>query len=405
MKISSVTNSFRLQCCYIPPEKPCNLCHLGEKSYSVLDQTVSFNGAGVNCYAIHNYLSTKHEIEDDECVVTQNELFDDCCYLKCSLCQDYQLDPEMLVTHEGITMGCSEIENHFIGLNEITQDSEKCARIQQEHFNSCCFDVPCDICAIGEVDYELLLNEPVTYMGVNRTCGDWSALASEELSQGDVCRTTKADLFDSCCFKECNLCMDPGWVINWNHPLTYDGLASTCLDVFMNLRSERVQDGDDLCQSVQFTVSHECCLKMPTNQCSLCQSSNGTYLNTNWNQEVTYQSEELTCGDVNALLSTEELDSILCLSARDDLWNPCCTPQQGGNALLEFGPPLEPEVSDSDGETGQLGWDSWNSTAGEADNYGLGLFRRNKAQTCRSSSAALMVLLVGFASTFMIMIY
>jgi len=142
---------------------------------------------------------------------------------------------------------------------------------------------------------------------------------------------------------------------------------------------------------------------MPTNQCSLCQSSNGTYLNTNWNQEVDYQGEKLTCGDINALLSTEELDSILCLSARDDLWNPCCTPQQGGNALLGFGPPLEPEVSDSDGESGISGWDSWNSTADEEDNYGLGgFFRRNKAQTCRSTSAALMVLLVEFATSFMI---
>jgi hypothetical protein len=398
-----VTNSFHLQCCYIPPERPCNLCHTGEKSYSVLDQTVSFNGAVVNCYGIHNYLSTRHEIEDDECVVTKNDLFDDCCYPKCRLCQDYQLDPEMLVTHEGITRGCSEIENHFIGLNEITEGSETCGRIQQEHFDSCCYDVPCNICAIGEVDFELLVYEPVVYMGVNRTCGDWSVLASEELSQGDVCKTSKADLFDSCCFKECSLCTDPGWVINWNKPLTYDGLASTCLDVYMNMRSDMVQDGDDLCQSIQFTVSQECCLKMPKNQCSLCQSNNGTYLNTNWNQEVNYQGEKLTCGDINALLSAEELDSILCISARDDLWNPCCTPQQGGNSLLELGPPLEAEVSDSDSDSGLPGWDSWNSTADDEGNYGLGgYFRRNKAQIHRSSLATLIVFLVEFITSFLI---
>jgi hypothetical protein len=42
---------------------------------------------------------------------------------------------------------------------------------------------------------------------------------------------------------------------------------------------------------------------------------------------------------------------------------------------------LDTEVPDSDGETGQLGWDSWNSTAGEADNYGLALLGRNEAQT------------------------
>ncbi len=100
-----------------------------------------------------------------------------------------------------------------------------------------------------------------------------------------------------------------------------------------------------------------------------------------------HQGEKLTCGDINVLLSTEELVSILCLATRDNLWNPCCTPQQGGNAPLEFGLSLEPEGSDSYGESCQLGWESWNSTAGKADKYGLGLLRHNKAQTCSSSSA------------------
>jgi hypothetical protein len=39
----------------------------------------------------------------------------------------------------------------------------------------------------------------------------------------------------------------------------------------------------------------------------------------------------MTCSDVNAMLSSEEIDSILCLTARDDLWNQCCLPQLGGN--------------------------------------------------------------------------
>jgi len=183
-------------------------------------------------------------------------------------------------------------------------------------------------------------------MGVERTCGDWSVLSERELSQSDVCKTTQNDLFDRCCFKQCSLC-DEGWAVNWNHPLTFNGLASTCLDVFMNLRNEGVQDGHDRCLSVRFTVSHECCYKMPTNQCSLCQASNGTFLNTNWNAEVVYQGQVASCGDVNALLSSEEIDSILCLSARDDFWNQCCTPQQGGNTGLGGILPIVPEASDS----------------------------------------------------------
>ena len=38
------------QCCYIAPTKPCNLCQLGQESYSVLDRTVTYNGADTNCY-------------------------------------------------------------------------------------------------------------------------------------------------------------------------------------------------------------------------------------------------------------------------------------------------------------------------------------------------------------------
>lgn len=185
------------QCCYVPPERPCHLCQSGQETYSVLDQPIVFNGADTDCFAIYNYLWTRLETEDSSCVVTQNDLFDKCCYAKCSICQDYQIDQEMTVTHEGTTMGCSEIDDYFIGLNEITRESEECARIQQEHWNSCCYDIPCDICD----DYELLVNEPVTYMGVERTCGDWSVLAERDLSQSDVCKTTTKDLFDSCCFK------------------------------------------------------------------------------------------------------------------------------------------------------------------------------------------------------------
>lgn len=266
--------------------------------------------------------------------------------------------------------------------------------------NSCCYDVPCEICVDGDVEYELLVNDPVMYMGVERTCGDWSVLAEGELSQSDVCKTTKSDLFDKCCFKECSLCKDPGWAMNWNRPLTYDGLASTCLDVYLNLRSERVQDGDDRCQSIQFTVTHECCYKIPSNQCSLCQHSNGTHLNTAWNSEVNYQGEIITCGDVNAMLSSEELDSILCLSARDDLWTQCCTPQQGGNTGLGgILPTLVPGVSDSE-ESSSSGLDPTTENSPDGGAFSsTTFFRRNGAQISHLSYTLSTVLLFFLAAS------
>ena len=335
-------------CCYTPPVKPCNLCHLGEKFYSISDKSVTYNGAETSCSGIYNYLITRIETDDDTCIATTNDLFDECCYDKCSLCQDYQLDQEAVTVHNGTSMGCSEIENYFISLNQIRQGSEQCLSLQQTHFEDCCYDIPCNLCMTGDSTNELLIDEPVTFMGRNRTCGDVSVLVESEMSQSDVCKTTKSNISDRCCFKPCNIC-DQGWAMDWNHALSYEGLASTCLDVYTSLRSERVADGDDRCVSIQYTVSNECCYKMPTNQCALCQSSNGTFLNTNWNYEVTYLGATVTCGDISAMLSSEELDSAVCLTARDEFWNKCCVPQQGGyKGIGGVFPTLPPEVSEHD---------------------------------------------------------
>ena len=242
-------------------------------------------------------------------------------------------------------------------------------------------------------------------MGAERDCGDWSILAERGLSQSNECKRTKSELFDRCCFKECNLCKEQGTSINWNQPLFYDGLASTCLDVYMNLRSEKVHSSDDRCQSVQFAVSEECCSKLPSNQCSLCQTSNGTFLNTNWNSEVNYLGEQLTCSDINAMLSTEELGSILCLSARDDFWYQCCTPQFGGGNTGLGGILPSPEVSDSVGEPVQSGEDGQDPSGGASYDHGFTgttFFRRNSSNRTYSTNPLSMVLPFAFVTLLMV---
>jgi hypothetical protein len=328
---TQIRMEYSRHCCYTPPENPCSLCHAGQKSYSVLDKTVSYNGAETNCYGIHNHLATRVEVEDDMCLKTQNALFDSCCYDKCNLCENFQLNPNVNVMHEGTSMGCSEFETNYFGLNEITRESDQCAIIQQQHFNDCCYDIPCQLCQSGDLSYELMAEELVTFENKNRTCGDVSVLLESHLSQDDICLSTRDDIFDACCFMQCKLCKEPTYAVNWNYELDIEGLASTCMDVFTSLRSEGIKEGDDKCESVKFAVSHECCYKLPTNQCALCLNSNGTFVNTNWNNEVTYQGVTRTCSDLNAILGSEELDSAICLMARDEYWSACCLPQEGGN--------------------------------------------------------------------------
>ena len=359
---STECNQIRLeysrQCCYIPPENPCNLCHVGQKSFSVLDKTVSHNGAETNCYGIHNHLLTRVEMEDDMCLTTQNVLFDLCCYDKCNLCEKFQLNPNVNVMHEGVLMGCSEFETNYFGLNEITRGSDECAMIQQQHFNDCCYDIPCQLCHFEDLSYELMTEEVVTFENKNRTCGDVSVLLESHLSQDDICLSMKDDIFGTCCFMPCKLCKETTHAVNWNHELNIKGLASTCIDVYTSLRSEGIQESDDKCESVKFAVSHECCYKLPINQCALCLNSNGTFLNTNWNNEVNYRGVRTTCSDLNAILSSEELDSATCPTVRDDYWSACCLPQEGGNTdgigdilAIGAGPELELEADSPGGSS------------------------------------------------------
>jgi hypothetical protein len=382
-------------CCYTPPQNPCNLCHFGQKSYSVLDKTVSYNGADTNCYGIHNHLATRIEMEDDMCLTTQNALFDSCCYDKCSLCENYQLDPNANVMHDGTSMGCSEFETNFFGLNEITRGSDECAMIQQQHFDDCCYDIPCQLCKSGDLRYELMTEEPVMYGNTNRTCGDVSVLLESHLSQSDMCLDTKDGIFDTCCFMQCKLCKEPTYAVNWNYNLNIEGLASTCMDVYTSLRSEGVHEGDDKCESIKFAVANECCYKLPTNQCALCLNSNGTFLNTNWNNEVEYQGVTRTCSDLNAILGSEELDSAICLMARDEYWNVCCLPQEGGNSdgigeilASDSGPEIESDA-DSGGSA-----NSFSDTSGFGD-FGAMYIRPSAATRHAAISTSLLLIAVG----------
>ena len=308
-----IRSEYSRQCCYVPPENPCNLCHVGQNSFSVLDKMISYNGVETNCYGIHNHLATRVEMEDDMCLTTQSDLFGSCCYDKCNICENFQLNPNVNVVHEGTLMGCSEFDTNYFGLNEITRESDQCAMIQQQHFNDCCYDIPCQLCRFGDLSYELMTEELVMFKDRNRTCGDVSVLLESHLSQDDICLSTKDDIFGACCFVQCKLCEEPTYAVNWNYKLNIEGLASTCMDMYTSLRSEGIKDGDHKCESIKSTVSHECCYKLPKNQCAVCLNSEGTFVNTNWNNEVTYQGLRTTCSDLNAILSSEELDSAVIL--------------------------------------------------------------------------------------------
>lgn len=225
-------------------------------------------------------------------------------------------------------MSCSEVENHFFSTERIAQGSEECNAIHEQHFDDCCYDIPCDLCMSETEQYNILTSSEVFFNGAARTCGDVSVLVKAEMSQSDVCTSARDDAFDTCCYKQCDLCDEPKWVVDWNHPLTFEGAESSCLDAYMMLYSEKVEEESDRCGWVRDTLGSECCYRLPSNQCSLCQTSDGKYLSTNWNYGVFYKDAAVTCGDVNALLSAEELDSDTCLVARDQLWDSCCVPHE-----------------------------------------------------------------------------
>ena len=311
-------------CCYVPPTTPCNICQTDTDILDVMsEKSVEYGGATATCGQIFNALYTREEADTQTCKMVSADLASECCYNKCSLCGDLQIDAATSVDHSGTKVGCSEFDSFIFASNLITEGTDECTMFQQEYRDTCCYDIPCNLCSNGDKIYSIKEEASVTYGGTPTTCSDVSEFLSQDMSQSSSCLVAQENIFSDCCFQQCEMCPGAGESINWASATTFNGVYQSCTDVYWMLINDGIEATNPVCNGVS-QLSADCCFKMPTYQCTLCRDDNGVTYNTRWMEEVSVGSVTKTCGDFNTLLSTQEADSLTCTSAREEIFDACC---------------------------------------------------------------------------------
>ena len=273
-------------CCYEPPTKPCNICQNASVLKDVLSSvTVNYGGTSATCRQIFNALFSREEQDSETCSLVTKDLANECCYDKCSLCGNLQTNAASSVDHDGTKLGCSEFDSYIFTSNFIAEGTDECIAFQQDYQDSCCYDISCSLCSKGDTLYTTTESATINYGGNDITCGEVANLLYQEMSQSNVCLAAQENIFDDCCFQQCEMC-GVGESMNWAASTTFDGVSQFCTDVYWMLISQSVESTDPLCSTVQQSASN-CCYQIPTQQCTLCRDDNGITYNTRWNKEVT----------------------------------------------------------------------------------------------------------------------
>jgi predicted 3-demethylubiquinone-9 3-methyltransferase (glyoxalase superfamily) len=381
-------------CCYEPPTKPCNICQNGSDLTDVMSSvTVEYGGTTATCGQIFNTLFSREEHDSETCSLIQQDLAPQCCYNKCSLCGGLQTNAALSVVHDENQLGCSEFDSYVFSSNLIEEGSGECTAFQDEYRESCCYDIQCSLCSKGNDIYATKETSIVQYGGAEVTCGEVANfLYQEEMSQGNACLAAQENVFDDCCFQQCELC-EAGASVNWAASTMFNGETQSCTDIYWLLISESVEAGTQSCNSLG-QVSRDCCFQIPSQQCTLCKDENGVTYNTRWNKEVTVNEITKTCGDFNTLLATQEDDSQTCAKAKDEIFSDCCF--AGSDTLVAIANQADEETDApcSLCQPGQVGIDAevdFNNsptTCAEVYNFLIGEFMESST-TCKSAQVKL----------------
>ena len=377
-------------CCYVPPTEPCHMCKNGFGFEDVRTSlTVEYGGSNATCGQIFNTLFSREEQDSQSCSLISQDLASVCCYDQCSLCGGLQTDAALSVMHDGAQMGCSEFDSYIFSTNLIEEGSSECKAFQNEHRESCCYDIACSLCAKGDDVYTTKETSMVQFGGSEVTCGEVANfLYEQEMSQGNACLAARENIFSDCCFQQCEIC-DAGSSINWAATTTFNKQSQSCTDVYWLLVSESVEAGTEACDSLS-QVTKDCCYKVPSQQCTLCKDDNGATYNTRWNTEVTVNGMTKTCGDFNTLLATQESDSSTCTLAKEAIFSECCF--AGSDALVAAANELSAETDapcslckpEQIGIDAEVVFNNSPTTCEEVYNFLIGGFQEISS-TCKSA--------------------
>ncbi|KAL7555041.1 hypothetical protein ACHAWF_018638, partial [Thalassiosira exigua] len=358
---------FSHKCCYQYPEVVCNLCRKGLVYYNVrsdLDVTMP-DGTEASCGLVNKMLAPE-ENDGENCVTTQDALFDLCCYEQCSLCEgqgikwwiefeesrDRRLDEvggdaeEENVSGEENAEGEGEEEEEINSCSSIDAslysdfieaETDQCREIKSKYSSECCYTfptTPCGLCNKDGTVQTLLWAQEAEFEGRSVSCGIIDNMLNTDEEGSPDCLAAKDEHFSSCCFDKCSLC--DGAQLAWDFVVDFDEeTQKTCGDIEAIFAAEEVNSDSDACIAVKDDFQELCCFTPPVTPCQLCPEY------VRWDETIDFEGEETTCKRATALLKREEDFSDACSSAKENMDETCCY-----------------KLCDVCGETLMLDWDA-----------------------------------------------
>ena len=118
----------------------------------------------------------------------------------------------------------------------------------------------------------------------------------------------------------CTICGEK--MLDGDRGITFGDQETTCGNINEQLAAQDIDKSSGICDTIGEMYSDQCCY----DECSLCESPDGTTLDLRPDRVVRQGGYEATCLEITEALSSSGDDS-LCADARDQLGGQCCLAQ------------------------------------------------------------------------------
>jgi len=178
----------------------CDLCGTGIDGprHDIRDDVnVEFDDDKISCADLSNEISARFEPASAQCTDIKNTRFEPCCFQKCSLCGDSNLDWEATVLFSGEEVLCHDLDSKIFMEEKISSDSSRC-EMSQSIYKTCCIQAeqPCNLCKSMEMNS----NARVSYNGEVKTCLEvYHSMYSRREQPSEDCIDAQGELSDQCC--------------------------------------------------------------------------------------------------------------------------------------------------------------------------------------------------------------
>ena len=287
---------------------------------------MSFESSNHSITTISDYLIRRVEFDSDTCSSAKEEIINDCCYKKCSVCDSNQMqDFSQDIVLNGETISCLQL--HTVRTSDIATDSSDCQSMHAQFADTCCYDAPDTPCVLCSTAGTVRKDLQVDFNGETETCEHVANYLANRAANGtDQCSSSKMEFQDFCCMDKCSLCAETEQ-IDWDAYVSFEGKEESCGNFDWYFTSNVVETGTEECTELQLAFGGTCCyepIDYSTSACSLCKRGD-TWYDVNGDAMVYFEGLNKTCTEVsNSLFRKFEDESGFCDASRQEYFSSCC---------------------------------------------------------------------------------